>query len=291
MNDIYSINEEKEDDLAPSIVELPPHNTSFFRGCFSHLPNILKGTEYKERDLWLVYASISIILLYPIALFFAYQYSFLFKSYNMSSWIIVAISALFLHLFLLFGVVVSYLYCNKKGDWKSAFYFINWRWFYIIEAIVLEIALFIPLAITAVFSMTFFTFLKENLPTDIAKYIDLTPRLKLYLMKLDWGNFALVAIVAVFIGPIIEEILFRRVIFGFFARKLTLPLSLIFTSVIFAAIHFNIVNFLSLFLLAITWQLIFIYYKSLYPSIIFHMFHNGIAITILVILKLLEIKM
>lgn len=290
MNDIYSVNEDKEEVLASHNSELPPNSTPFYRDCFTCLPRILKGTEYRERDLWLLYASLSTVLLYPIAIFLAFQFSYLFKDYNISNWITVTISALFLHTLLLLGVVISYLYCNKSGDWQNAFYFRNWKWFYIVEAIILEVALFIPLSIVAVCSMTFFTFLKSNLPTNFAKYIDTTPKLKLYLMKLDWGEFALVAVIAVFIGPVIEEILFRRVIFGFFARKLTLTLSLIFTSVIFAAVHFSIVNFLSLFLLATIWQLIFLYYKSLYPSIIFHMFHNGIAITILVVLKIIGFK-
>lgn len=296
MDEIYSVNEEPNEAATPNVVELPPNNTPFYRGCFTYLPNILKeteflkGTESQERDVWLVYATISTILLYPIAFLLTFHFSHLFKKYDVSNWISITISTLLLHLLLLCGIFISYLYCNKIGDWKKAFYFRNWKWFYIIEAIILEVALFIPLAITAIGSMAFFTFLKKNLPTDIAKYIDTTPRLKLYLMKLDWGDFALVAIVAVFIGPIIEEIICRRVIFGFFARKLTLPLALIFTSIIFAAMHFSIVNFLSLFLLATIWQLIFLYYKSLYPSIIFHMFHNCIAISILAVLKILDIK-
>ena len=290
MDEIYFTDDVEEKVLSTNNDPLQSTYTPFYRGCFTYLPKILKGTEPQERDVWLVYATISTIILYPVAFLLAFYFSQFIKSYNVPNWISITISSLLLHLLLLLGIVISYLTFDEMGNWKRAFYFTSWKWFYIIEAVILEIALFIPLSLTALFSMTFFTFLKNNLPTYLAKYIDTTPRLKLYLMKLEWSEFVFVAMVTVFIGPVIEEIIFRRVIFGFFAKKLTIPMALIFTSIIFAAIHFSIVNFLSLFILATVWQLIFLYYKSLYPSIIFHMFHNGIAIIILFILKLIGMK-
>ncbi|OCA84022.1 hypothetical protein A8F94_14900 [Bacillus sp. FJAT-27225] len=57
----------------------------------------------------------------------------------------------------------------------------------------------------------------------------------------------LIVIPFVFIGPILEELIFRRIILPSFSKKFPILLSILFTSVIFAAWHMNLPSFPILF--------------------------------------------
>jgi len=83
----------------------------------------------------------------------------------------------------------------------------------------------------------------------------------------------------IILGPIFEELLFRRILINFFLKKY-LILGIIFSSLIFASIHFNssYTNYhsvLSSFLFGFVACLIYIR-KGLLYSILFHMGYNTI---------------
>lgn len=84
------------------------------------------------------------------------------------------------------------------------------------------------------------------------------------------------------IFPIIEEVIFRKIIFNELYNVSTLKLSIFFTSLAFTVFHgnFNIVFFLCLLSNSIIFSYIDTKEDSLYPSIICHCIYNFFALTI-----------
>ena len=70
----------------------------------------------------------------------------------------------------------------------------------------------------------------------------------------------LIVIPFVFIGPILEELIFRRIIFTSFSKKFTILLSILFTSVIFAGWHLTLPSFPLFFWLSIIYT--YSYYQT-----------------------------
>ncbi len=89
------------------------------------------------------------------------------------------------------------------------------------------------------------------------------------------NNILLIAYV-VFIGPITEEIFFRGAVmkgFNFASRKF----AIVFSSVLFALFHGNIIQGIIAFLLGIFFGYLDMKSGSLIPSVILHITNNGIA--------------
>ncbi|WP_409274820.1 lysostaphin resistance A-like protein [Neobacillus sp. SCS-31] len=70
----------------------------------------------------------------------------------------------------------------------------------------------------------------------------------------------LVVIPFVFIGPLLEELIFRRIIFTSFLKKFTFLLSILLTSVIFAGWHMTLQGFPLIFWLSIVFS--YSYYQT-----------------------------
>jgi membrane protease YdiL (CAAX protease family) len=238
-----------------------------------------------KNDRWLFYALLSVLITFSFSNLYIHLFLFFSIEYNISPFIRILNSAVSLHLFMLLGIVFSYYWFSESKNWQKDFFFSNWKPLYILEAVGLEMGLFIPLGVLALITLKFLEFIKRLLGPDIAQYLDTTPHFKEFLLKLDWDGFALVAFVAVIIAPTIEEIVFRRVIYGFLCSKIGLVAAVIITSFLFAGIHFRLVAFPTLFILGIIWQLQFIYQKSLFPSILYHTFHNAVAMGFLFLIK------
>ena len=80
------------------------------------------------------------------------------------------------------------------------------------------------------------------------------------------------------VTPILEELLHRGVVYGRLRRTMgTLP-SVILSALIFAILHFNIVQFIYAFLLGIVFALFVEKSKRLYPAVIAHIVANAIAV-------------
>jgi membrane protease YdiL (CAAX protease family) len=110
-------------------------------------------------------------------------------------------------------------------------------------------------------------------------------------MSCDPLAFVLLAIAAVIIAPISEEILFRRVIYGFVAARIGITGSIIFTSLLFAMIHDSFVQFPALFLLGIAFQLMYLHFHSLYPALLLHFLNNAAAVCGIVIVRIFDIPL
>ena len=238
-----------------------------------------------DSDTWLLYASISVFIAYFLSIVYMHLFAVFSADYNISTFFRILNSAMSLHFLLISGIIFSYCSCSVSKDWQKDFFFKQWKPLYILEAVGLEIGLFIPLGILAFCSLKIIQLLKKVLGPDFAQYLDTTPHFKEYLLKMDWSGFALIAVVAVIFAPTIEEIVFRRVIYGFLSSRIGMVAALIITSAVFAGIHLRLVDFSTLFVLGIIWQIQFIYHKSLYPSILYHTFHNALAMGLLFCIK------
>jgi len=88
------------------------------------------------------------------------------------------------------------------------------------------------------------------------------------------GFEILLAVIAVAIIPsILEEILFRGIIFGGLEKQST-TFAVIFSAFVFAMLHPNILNFFGYIFLGIITAMIMLRTKSLYAAIIYHFVYN-----------------
>lgn len=80
------------------------------------------------------------------------------------------------------------------------------------------------------------------------------------------------------ITPILEELLHRGVVYGRLRRMMRMWPAVILSALVFAALHFNIVQFTYAFLLGIVFALFVEKTGHIYPAILAHIVANGIAV-------------
>ncbi|WP_226660138.1 CPBP family intramembrane glutamic endopeptidase [Pseudalkalibacillus hwajinpoensis] len=87
-------------------------------------------------------------------------------------------------------------------------------------------------------------------------------------------------IVTSIIGPILEEIVFRKVIFGSLYKRFNFWIAGILSSVIFAAIHFDFSHILIYTAMGLTFAFLYVKTKRLIVPIIAHMTMNTFVVLI-----------
>lgn len=95
--------------------------------------------------------------------------------------------------------------------------------------------------------------------------------------NLSWLEI-LYMITAIFIAPVYEELMFRGVIFPYFAKRAGLIPALIIVSVLFALMHFHLPSFVPLAILSGVLCLAYWRTGSLWTSIGVHMIFNAVSI-------------
>ena len=80
------------------------------------------------------------------------------------------------------------------------------------------------------------------------------------------------------ITPYLEELLHRGVVYGRLRRMMGLVPSIVLSALIFAGLHFNIVQFIYAFLLGIVFALFVEKSGRLYPAVIAHIAANGLSV-------------
>jgi membrane protease YdiL (CAAX protease family) len=152
----------------------------------------------------------------------------------------------------------------------------RWRWFYLFEAAIVEFALFPWIAILSV-GVVF-----------LLKWIGITPPVPAiteFLSRCTPQAFWVTAISAVFLAPIMEELLFRRFMYESFVSVFGRGAALVVTSVAFALIHFNLLHFCSLLLLGVVLQSLYIVHRSLFPCILLHTLHNLVVVSMFAMIR------
>ena len=80
------------------------------------------------------------------------------------------------------------------------------------------------------------------------------------------------------ITPFLEELLHRGVVFGRLRMRMGMWPAVLVSALIFAVLHFNLVQFIYAFLLGIVFALFVEKTGRLYPAVIAHIVANGIAV-------------
>lgn len=80
------------------------------------------------------------------------------------------------------------------------------------------------------------------------------------------------------ITPFLEELLHRGVVYGRLRRMMGFVPSVLVSALIFAGLHFNIVQFIYAFLLGIVFALFVEKSGRLYPAVVAHIIANGLAV-------------
>ncbi|MDD4422833.1 MAG: type II CAAX endopeptidase family protein [Eubacteriales bacterium] len=107
------------------------------------------------------------------------------------------------------------------------------------------------------------------------------------LSSCPWPGFVIIAFGALVLAPLGEEIIFRRIIFCYASKYVSVIGAAVISSAVFAAAHFNIRHFAGLFILGLALQFLYIRNRSLYPCILLHFIQNLISITAFLFLKLI----
>ena len=78
--------------------------------------------------------------------------------------------------------------------------------------------------------------------------------------------------------PFLEELLHRGVVFGRLRRRMGMWPAVLVSALVFAMLHFNMVQFIYAFLLGIVFALFVEKTGHLYPAVVAHVVANGIAV-------------
>lgn len=89
------------------------------------------------------------------------------------------------------------------------------------------------------------------------------------------GKQVCFGIAAIAIAPFVEEVLFRGILYPFLKPRLQMPLAVTFTSVLFAAIHANVMTFVPLVFLALVLTALYEKTDALLTPILAHAFFNA----------------
>ena len=97
------------------------------------------------------------------------------------------------------------------------------------------------------------------------------------MLKFKQEKFAINLMTMVILAPIVEEILFRQLMFKTFANYLSKFMAGFIVSLLFALIHFSFTDALPLFIASSFYVYLTIKSESIIPAIIAHVFNNGLT--------------
>jgi len=97
------------------------------------------------------------------------------------------------------------------------------------------------------------------------------------LGETTWYTLILNLLLAGVLAPLVEETLFRGVIFGSLQAYFGKWTAAVFSAAIFSGLHLQVYGFFPRFILGIALVYLYDKYKSLYPSVALHAFNNIVA--------------
>jgi hypothetical protein len=93
-------------------------------------------------------------------------------------------------------------------------------------------------------------------------------------------GIAMTVVIAGFIGPLVEEMVFRGVVFGALSDLLPGWVAVVASALIFATLHFNAYLFIPAFIVGIALALIYARSGSLWPAVVLHSLYNLTSIAL-----------
>lgn len=97
------------------------------------------------------------------------------------------------------------------------------------------------------------------------------------LGQTTWYTLILNLLLAGVLAPLVEEMLFRGVIFGSLQAYFGKWTAAVFSAAIFSGLHLQVYGFFPRFILGMVLAYLYDKYKSLYPSVALHSFNNILA--------------
>ncbi len=127
-------------------------------------------------------------------------------------------------------------------------------------------------ALTWVVNISYAIFLYQHglTPPDTDVYSKL-------LGQATWYTLILNLVLAGVLAPVVEEVLFRGIIFGSLQAYFGKWTSAVLSAAIFSALHFQAYGFFPRFMLGMVLVYLYDKYKSLYPAIALHALNNIVA--------------
>ena len=165
---------------------------------------------------------------------------------------------------------------RRARTWKHDFG-MSWE---NLKLLPLSLAIYLAsLPVLQIATVFYHNFLENTLGLNVEKQ----EIVKIVEESSGWSGLGCVILVTM-LAPLYEELVFRGILFPYFTRNAGLRPGIIFTSLLFAAIHFHAPSFVALFLLSAI--LCYAYWRtgSLWVSIGIHATFNG-ASTILSLLQ------
>ena len=101
----------------------------------------------------------------------------------------------------------------------------------------------------------------------------------------SWLNFAVVFTVGAIIAPIVEEMLFRGLLYQWLRSHTSVVVAIIASGAIFSVVHVYPVILLPLFVVGVVLAAVFEWTQSLWITILLHFFQNAMAISIFFVLQ------
>lgn len=97
----------------------------------------------------------------------------------------------------------------------------------------------------------------------------------------SWLNFLLTLLLAGGIAPLVEETIFRGLIYGWLRTHMPIVIAVLVSAAVFAAVHVIPLLFPALFVVGVILALVYEYSGSLWTSILLHSIQNSLATTLI----------
>jgi len=92
-----------------------------------------------------------------------------------------------------------------------------------------------------------------------------------------------IAFIAIFIGPVFEELIFRGILFPYVLKYASIPVAVFAISAVFAAIHGHIPSFMPIFVLGCGLSLAYLKSGSIVVPITMHVLFNALNLVLLML--------
>lgn len=127
------------------------------------------------------------------------------------------------------------------------------------------------------------TIVASKIAPSIFDYSKLEDRANSLVDQANGGWILVLLVVVAFGAPIVEEMTYRGFLQGSFRRSMNPNLALVLVALLFAAVHFSVIEFPGLFAFALILGLCFEKSRGLALPIITHMAFNATAVLLMVV--------
>ncbi|MDQ3985846.1 MAG: CPBP family intramembrane metalloprotease [Actinomycetota bacterium] len=137
------------------------------------------------------------------------------------------------------------------------------------------IVLMIPGTVVAFVGTTIVLWVTQSFVGDVATAED---QLAIDNAVLGPGDLIWLLLGVAVLGPIVEELLFRGILYQYLRSKRSVVVAVLISSIVFSVTHFIPTLLPALFVMGVFLALAMQIWDSIYPAIVLHMFYNGLVV-------------